>query len=536
MYKVLLVDDEILVREAISEKIDWNGLGYELVRDCENGREAMEYLESNPVDLVLTDIYMPYSDGLELSRYVHEQLPQTKVVIFSGYSEFEYAKLAIKYGVAEYLLKPVTARELSEMLAGLHKKMDLQREEDKKISAWSRAYRNYTKNESVIIAKSLSSLVKGTKGVTESLRELEDLDIRIRGSHYRVAAIDIDLYSDLYEITESQKKEGALMAFVVENISNEIIREEKAGVAYRDADNRVCLLMYTNKPHEFKGKAFALCQKIKSSVYDAIKLGISVGIGRYVESLEDLYLSYESAADGLKYRYTRGTGVIFDCEQQEKELTAYVDLGRYLTELAASVKGTDRQRAERTLRKVEGEIEACYISKNKAVAYLHQILYLVCDSVNELDMKLELKDAVITSVTSAKNFKEAAGIVREYTDQALVYLEGAGKSTGERQAALALDYLRENYSNPNLSLNEICSYLCISTSHFSNIFKEANGGTFTEALTTIRMEKAKKLLRETTLKNYEIAEKVGFSDPHYFSIAFKKMTGMTPKEFAKENR
>ena len=116
MYRILLVDDEILVRDAIKENIDWKGIDCELVGDCENGKEAVEFIKKHPVDIVLTDILMPYMDGMELSSFLHDNYPEIVIVIFSGFGEFEYAKKAIKYGVSEYLLKPVTATELTEVI------------------------------------------------------------------------------------------------------------------------------------------------------------------------------------------------------------------------------------------------------------------------------------------------------------------------------------------------------------------------------------------------------------------------------------
>ena len=160
MYKVLLVDDEILVRDAIRKKIEWNKIGFELVGDCENGRDAIEFVQNNPVDLVLTDICMPHVDGMELSRYLYENYPQISIIIFSGYSDFEYAKQAIQYKVSEYILKPVTAKELTEVLERLKKKLDSIRKEEQKIDKLQKVYHNYTKNEALIIAKALSRLVK----------------------------------------------------------------------------------------------------------------------------------------------------------------------------------------------------------------------------------------------------------------------------------------------------------------------------------------------------------------------------------------
>ena len=116
MYRILLVDDEILVRDAIRENIDWKAMDCELVGDCDNGKAAAEFVQNHPVDIVLTDILMPYMDGMELSRFLHDNYPDIVIVIFSGFGEFEYAKKAIQYGVSEYMLKPVTAMELRNVI------------------------------------------------------------------------------------------------------------------------------------------------------------------------------------------------------------------------------------------------------------------------------------------------------------------------------------------------------------------------------------------------------------------------------------
>ena len=197
VYKVLLVDDEILVREAISAKIEWNKLGFELAKDCENGKDAIEFMKENQVDVVLTDICMPYIDGMGLSKYVYENFPQTAIIIFSGYSDFEYAKQAIQYKVAEYILKPVTAKELSEVLTRVKEKLDGERQQEQKMDELTKVYHSYTKNEALIISRTLSRLVKGTQEVETSLRELEEFGISVESGAYRVAAVDIDVYSDL---------------------------------------------------------------------------------------------------------------------------------------------------------------------------------------------------------------------------------------------------------------------------------------------------------------------------------------------------
>lgn len=533
MYKVLLVDDEILVREAISAKIEWNQLGFELVGDCENGKTAIEFLEAKPVDVILTDICMPYVDGMRLSKYVYENFPQTVIVIFSGYGDFEYAKQAIQYKVAEYLLKPVTAQELKEVLIRIREKLDKERSQEEKIDALQKVYRSYTKNEALIISKSLSRLIQGTQEIEKSMEELREFKIEVKGAAYRVVTADIDVYSDLYEVTDELKKESALMSFVVENICYEIVSNYNAGLAYRDSDNRVCMLLWTDAPGEFQEEAMEICREIQENVYDAMKLSVSMAIGISVRNLEELSKSWRSAEEILKYRYTKGNGQIYDCEAPKSHGNE-LELEHNLQELTEAIQNGSGQELKEALSRIERWISQGFVGRNTVVSWLQQMIRLIHDSVNRANEDFASGEWESKKVMEAKNFQNAMEIVRKYAMEAQEAMEEAGQSSGQRQAAMAVEYLNKNYQNPSLGLNDICDYLNISTSRFSSVFKEATGKTFTETLNGIRMERAKQLLRDTSLKNYEIAEKVGFSDPHYFSIAFKKMTGKTPKEYSRE--
>ena len=177
MYKILLVDDEILVRDAIRENIDWKSLDCELVGDCENGRQAVEFVQSHKVDVVLTYICMPYMDGMELSEFLHDNYPDILIVIFSGFGEFEYAKKAIRYNVSEYMLKPVTAMELTKVLRNMKEKLDSRKKEQKKMESLSQTSKDYHKNVDVIRSKALETLVNCTRDVQVSLLELKKLGI-----------------------------------------------------------------------------------------------------------------------------------------------------------------------------------------------------------------------------------------------------------------------------------------------------------------------------------------------------------------------
>lgn len=189
MYKVLLVDDEALIREAISENIPWEEMGFELIASCENGREAMERMKEVTPDLLLTDIYMPYVDGIELARYVNENHPDTKTVIISGYDEFEYAKQAVRYQVMEYILKPVTPSELAEVLLRAKKSLDERYARTKTLKKLQGAY---ISNRPFLRGRFLNSLLRGNER-PESLKDkMTELGISLPGAFFNTAIVEGD--------------------------------------------------------------------------------------------------------------------------------------------------------------------------------------------------------------------------------------------------------------------------------------------------------------------------------------------------------
>ena len=538
MYKILLVDDEILVRDAIRENIDWEKLDCELIGDCENGKQAVEFVKTHEVDIVLTDILMPYMDGMELSHFLHDNYPDILIVIFSGFGEFEYAKKAIQYNVSEYMLKPVTAMELTKVIENMKEKLDSRKKEQRKMESLTQVSQDYHKNANVIRSKALDCLVKCTRDVQVSLDELERMGITFQAASYRVAVFDIDTYSEMYQMDMDKQQESALMAFVLFNVGDEIVVQEKAGVVYQEGNNRVCIIFAGNRTKEFSENIHRICHEIQKKVKEVIGLETSIGIGSWVRSPYELIYSYRLAAKAIDYRYLLGGNLLFDMEEKKTDNSIF--LMKDLETLTEAIKSGDRRLMEKTLGQIETEIKSALVEKSYACIYLQQVIRAIgntCQSLSEEPEKIiAQREALLKAVTEQRMFSQAAALVEKYAQEVFDALQELNSSSGQRQGMLAMDYIQKNYMDPCLSLNSICSYLNISTSYFSTIFKEMTGETFIEVLTRVRMEKAKELLENTTMKNYEIAEKVGFSDPHYFGISFKKITGKTPTEYAREKR
>ena len=507
MYKILLVDDEILVRDAIRENIDWKSLDCELVGDCENGRQAVEFVQSHKVDVVLTDICMPYMDGMELSEFLHDNYPDILIVIFSGFGEFEYAKKAIRYNVSEYMLKPVTAMELTKVLRNMKEKLDSRKKEQKKMESLSQTSKDYHKNVDVIRSKALETLVNCTRDVQVSLLELKKLGISFDCSSYRVAVFDMDTYSEMYQVDMHKQQESALMSFVLFNIGNEIVTRENAGVAYQEGSNRVCIIFTGCRSREFGDKIHSICQEIQQKVKEVIGIETSIGIGSWVRSPQELVYSYKLAEKAIGYRYLLGGSLLLDME--EKKTDNSINLIKSLETLTEEIKVGNRQKVTEILEQIEHEIKGALVEKSYACIYLQQVIRAIgntCQSLSDDPEKIiAQREKLLKEVSQAKTFDKAVTLVKEYAEGVFESLQDLNSSSGQRQGMMAMDYIRKNYMDPDLSLNSICSYLNISTSYFSTIFKEMTGETFIESLTRIRMEKARELLENTTL-NMDVSE------------------------------
>lgn len=537
MYRILLVDDEALIREGVSENVKWNEYGYELAGSCENGEEALRFIENQPVDVVLTDICMPYMDGIQLSEKISERYPFIKIIILSGYDDFEYAKKAIQYGIREYLLKPITQDEMGEVLTRLKDELDKERNKEKRILSMQNTYH---RGRQLLYSDVFYNLLSGSKSGTECRKELDEVGLCLDDCVvYRVAIVEIDNYGKSGRVRSLEKQDSALMAFALYNISDEIVKLHEAGEVCQGKDHRTFILFTRGRSEKARQTVAQVCRKVIDAMNEQMGLAVNIGLGSYVSSMEDIYLSSEEAEEALEYHYVMGRNRILEIgEILEKKSQASVE--NVLDDVILHMKENDKDKIEDDFRTLQNMLrENCY--DRQSVETLLQKLVNRMGTVRKSAAVGEAADeenqeAVLKEILNVGKLEEAVEILYQYCIGVAESLEIRKNVGGKKYAILATDYMEKNYGDCNLSLSSICAYLNISTSNFSSAFKAATGSTFMDVLIRIRMRKAKELLEVTDLKNYEIAERVGFNDPHYFGTAFKKMTGKSPTEYAKEMR
>lgn len=536
MYKVLLVEDEVLVREAITENIVWNEIGLRLITSCKNGREAIEAIEKEVPDIVITDICMPYIDGMQLSEYIYTRYPETKIIIFSGYDEFEYAKQALQYKVEEYLLKPVTAGELTELLVKIKNKIDTQRKEKNDIK---RLRGTYYKHLNTIRSQVLNDLILGNKFEEEYKDEMKESGIELSKKYFKVAIIDTEISYPSDFVIGNNQNQSALLSFAIYNIINEIMSAQSLGLTFQQKDRKIVLIFESDLKVNFENEVRTVCELIQDKIKDYLQVEIFIGIGKKVDSLSKIYLSYEQAFELINYSYLYGHNCIIS-QQEIDFFRKEIDISTNIDKLLLQVTRQFYKEIELELDRLLKKIKEAYLRKEEVSIIMQSIIVAANETLKLAGVERHVKESKdeqwIYEFEKKKNIYDAFEIVKEYLNSVMEQLYDLKEDTSKKQSLLALDYIEKNYQNSELTLQMLCKYLSMSPSYFSAIFKKETGETFVEALTKKRMQVAKNLLKYTSLKNYEIAEKIGFSDAHYFSQTFKKYIGKTPKEYAKESR
>lgn len=535
MYRVLLVDDEVLIREAIAENIDWNGLGFELCGVCENGKEAIEKIKENPPDLVLTDICMPYVDGLDLAKYIYENYETVKVVIISGYDNFEYAKGAILYQVMEYILKPVTAFELSETLLKVRERLDSERQESRQLDRIKEAYK---KSMPLLRERFLNQLLLGRERCDSVEDALIGYDIRLKGETYAVIQI---VCTSSFDFVNQQEEAEELVRFAAYNVAEEMVKTEPNCTVFQESSNITTFLMAGESEYHLERRVDVLCSNIQTYLVAQLRIHTMAVMGRCVERLKELYKSYENLTLAREYGFLfEDESIIYGREFYHQKETSPVDIHRWSERINLAVRQGNEEQLLSDVKAFFQTMRKNHTVKERLVAYIHNIVLKVMEVLEEVHPEAQeaqqMERTLFEYLGEDHKMEYMESAVAQFCSKVSKILVTGRENMGQIQAAKALDYIEKNYQDMNVSLNSVCRYLAMSTSYFSVVFKSQTGETFTSALTKKRIEKAKELLETTDLKTYEVAEEVGYSDAHYFGSTFKKYTGETPKEYARKRR
>ena len=511
LYKIMLVDDEEEVRTSIIKKINWEASGFEVVGDAENGRDALEKIENLEPNVIITDIRMPYMDGLALTESIRQRFPSIKVIIFSGFDDFTYAKEAIRLGVAEYILKPVNVDELTEILKNVRAKLDEEIESARNIDTLRESYKA---SLPVLREQFLNKLIikRGLYDEISIDEYLKKYGMNIGNANkWVVCTVNIELENA--NINGELLKEQELIPIYVKKFIEEKLSPHYRNVVFDSVQDAEPVIIVAIDDENSQTGLTNVMRDVCKSAKRVLGVGITVGIGRSSQTLSEISASYKTALDAVGYKKIVGAGDVVYIHDVEPVSTGVLRFEeKEEEELISAIKFGGEERIEEIVRSLAVKLDEVKVHSRQYQAYMLRILTCIMDLMQQYEI----------SLSGLENYMETVYKIKD-GDGLKEWLLGICNN-------INLGIL-ENYTNAELSLEVICRHLHLSPAYFSSLFKKETGQTYINYLTDIRLNKAVELISTTDEKTYMIAEKVGYLEQNYFSYVFKKKFGVSPTKY-----
>ena len=524
-YKVILVDDEAEVIDMIEKKIHWNDLGFEVAGSATNGVKALELVEKLQPDVVLTDIKMPYMDGLELSRRLNREYPNIYIMLCTGFDEFEYAKEAVHLEIKEYMLKPVNATELSESLTNLKHTLDREREEKLNVKKLNDYFQEVLPK---LQSNFFISLIEGRVEKHDYERFLQAYQVDMKGPLFGCV---------IFHTSENHVPEGMnplLLSMSVEREIKQRLMDQWNCQEFIYMGNTL-LILELDAEDEITQITDA-CDRFCRWAYRIMGAVVTAGIGTVCDSLYEISLSYERAREAVSYRVLYGTkrainiGEIVPKEQIKPVQSEESRMQMLLRAIRIGDSAEIERAAHEEMEKLHKNTETMS-QYNLATMEIVSGFFKFCTD-NSLDFnKISGNMQNIYEKVSQMDESSLTAWIVQMSETISEKLKCARNSSARRLIVEAQNIVKERYMEADISLDEVCAVLGVSNSYFSSVFKKEAGKSFISYLTDYRMDIAAEMILNTDEKSYTIAEKVGYLDANYFSYVFKKKFGVSPSKY-----
>lgn len=518
--RVMFVDDEPIIREGLHSLIDWREAGFDECLEAPNAIAAMELMKATPPDLVITDIFMPEMSGIDFARQAKSEFPSIRFIILTGYEKFEYAREAVAIGISSYLVKPVLPEELKDSVQSVVAEIG-QEQQTSLMNADAR--RKLDIYRPIVIEKLWADLLSGAFGGADEMEErMEAAGLKARPGRYLCVSIKLNMNPLL-----RGESDGELAR--VKGRARQLAEQRLYGDWIHTADAGPGLLRMVLQ-REVEHRTYEL---LLGEIERELKQSVCIGIGSCYPMLTSIFKSANEAEEAVHLLSLMESGGVMSYERipswrnshidypyvEEKELIEAVRFRDQLDELplAPFMKALETQNAAPQMMKLMfvhllGTVYRLadeYKAADSLPPYIESYTRL-----SEMDSALDIQQFFETCFNQLLAIK-----ARTHAGYVDILVE---------RAKLAM---MEGYADSNLSVSTVARLLCITPNYLSRIFHQKTGMTCVEYLTGIRLDEAKKLLVHTSLKNYDVAEKIGYASAHYFSSLFKKNTGLTPSEY-----
>lgn len=532
MFKLLIVDDEPLVQVGVKSMINWSEYGIEIIGCVSNGKQALDIIKKDTLDIVISDIKMPVMDGLELAKYCSENLDYPPVfIILTSYEEFELAKKAIKYNVIDYLIKLELNKEMLEesikkSLSKL-KKRNADKEIVEKVRETDSAYNEDLINQNFRDKFFIKLLYNLFENDDMFEMQLKNLNLNLSGYSYVTCFCEINCAS-----------EKSLNQYICTlNMFKEIaIKYLKCFILSLDY-NHFAVICFLDTHHDSNEVLSSSLNKICTMINKYYNVQIKIGVGNIYDSLHLINVSFEEGRSCYNSSHDKHNIVFYS---QFKKLSSSLDdtfnLSLYKDEFIKAFEEYDTKSLYNILSKIIDNLNHHLDDYIQSLDCACDILYVCINLLNDgkdcINKIFEGQVDGYKSIYQTKNVEQIVKWLVYLRDRLCEYMDTKKKNYTNNTIIHVKKYIKD-HTNEKLSLNEVANVYSISPSYLSTLFKKYCNIGFTEYVTQSKIEKAKDLLLNENYKVYEISEMLGFESAFYFSKVFKKVTGISPKEYTK---
>ena len=533
----MIIDDESIIRKGLRNAVNWKVFDCEVVGEASDGMEGYKLINQLHPDIIITDIKMPEVDGLTMLREIRDIIPQSKIIILTGYRDFDYAREAIKLGAFDFLLKPTKIEELNSVIKRAVKELKFQKDKDAEFGKFKKIFEQ---NIPILREKLLYNIMyEISTNDSEINANLEVLDLKIDKFTLIIAENEIEVKDDAK--TEQYNKH--LYQFGIINSFDEAF-SDRFKVISISLDNN--LIAFIVQPLEDSADCFDDISNKSTYIQEIIQncFGFTITLAVSTEGEGALQLpdKLRECQEALEHKFYIGNNSVIFYKDMDSffKYDDYSILEKNQKTLIEGIKTGNLIAVKGKLDEITSYIEQA--SDKIGMEYLKNYYWNTISLINNIRVSISVADnekkadskkdigSLYNMIQKCDNVKELNDLLEEIAISVASKVNSFNNKSIKLILRKAIDYLKEHY-NEQVTLNEVARNIYVSTYYISRMFKKELGKNFVDYLNEIRIEKAKELLKDVQYKAYEIAEMVGIPDAHYFSKLFKKYVGVTPTEY-----
>jgi Response regulator containing CheY-like receiver domain and AraC-type DNA-binding domain len=536
MLKVLIVDDNAYSRTELKTMIDWESCGFLISGEASNGMNAIQLMERDMPDIVITDINMPVLNGVDFIDYVEKNCPHVQVIALSAYDDFEYVRQSMKKGAIDYVLKHrLNASVLTEILNAAATNIFRERDQHQWLTGIAE---ELSMRKAAMRQEFLRKLLTGSlTDRAEAIEQFESLEIRLDSENLVVTIAEIDDFPFVEEKYTPREVDVLIRTFL--NISEEIIQEWEKSIIIHMSQGRFAIIFSLSQTYSklyVYNKLYDILNRIRSQIKKFLNITASFGSSKICRDILLLHQAYLEAENSLRNKFFKGKNGIFieNTDDKSEQVMFSLDI-RAEKEIYAALRNLDEEGVIKRIDEVFEMIKSSRLERKSTQMICAELVHIVSKVCKDMGIEMaslyssrDIPYTMIQKYETLMDMKEwVLGLYLKLMNlqKRMKFDNSLSKVTRK-----AVEFIHQNFDK-NISLTEAADYVGVSASYISRLFKEECGVGFAEYLNQVRVERAKLLIENGEMKLKDIVSRVGFNNYNYFFRVFKELVGMTPLEY-----